>query len=371
MTDIQETLRVRNALRKTIEAVKEENQPLMADILTKVVIDALNKFQTKVNVGLQDSVSDLLDQFKRDIERQIFDIAQQWTLATRQEKFLFPRNCRFVYSKGSSTIVVIEQEPGRRTLTMDEGLLGIGTGAKTGRTVRKSILLPYVIFVMQWRQGLLVNAYTAWAKSPMRSLSDPVYNPILPNTHDNYNICTGDLIMPNGDISLGCERVISDYWQSEFNTDLANFWWDKVNLAPIRDVDTWEENSDDPFLFNDLNLGSKNKTVEDMIDFCLNAETDPESADLRHRLTAKIEEVSGQMFDKVMKYFKKRKIERLYPNDVEDALAKSLEDVLDEVCSIVIAMQNEVESLTAELTKDRKDIDHYGWEKRSDYWSQS
>jgi len=370
MAEMQSIIRLRSVLKETVRTISTENQPLMADILTKVVIETLDKFHKKLNVGVQDSISDLLDQFKRTIEREIFDVAQQWVLATREEKFLFPRNCRFVSSKGHSTIVVIEQEPGRRNITIDRGLLGHNPeGSKTRQTVRKSLWFPYVIFVLQWKGGRLVNAYTAWRKEPLTKLTDSVFNPVMPNTHENYAICTGDLVMPNGDISLGSERVISDYWQSVFNNDLSGFWWEKHDYDGMGTVEEWEENSGDPFLFNGVTLKSKYKTLENMIDFCIDNEQDPDSTELRRRLTEKIETCSEQMFVKVMKYFKKVKFDRFYPKEVEEQLARSMESVINEICDLVLVMQNEVNSLSSEVSRNRKDVDHYGWESRSPNWT--
>lgn len=356
------TIRLKKALDETLSLVSKENQPLVSDVLTKVVIDCLDKFQKKVNVGLQDSITDLLDQFKRDIQKEIFEIGQNWTLATRNEKFLLPNNCRFVSSKGLSTIVVIEQEPMRRSLTIDRGLLGTNTLAtRTNQTTRVSLLFPYVLFVLQWKNNRLANAYTAWRKEPIRQLTDDVFNPIVPNTHDNYAICTGDINIPNGDISSGVENVISDYWQSIFNTDLATFWWEKARIPQISTVEIWEENSDDAFLFNDINLRSKNKTLEEMIDFCCLAESDPNSVELRKRLSDTIETCSIEMFNKLIRYFKKTGFERFYPKDVQESVVKSMETILNEICDIVLALEQDLQS----ISKTEKS---HGWKPCSPCW---
>lgn len=364
---INDITRLRKALKETTEAIAANNEPVINDILTKVVIETLDRFQKKVNVGLQDSISDLLDQFKLDIEREIFEIGQQWTLATRHEKFLFPKNCRFVYSKGSSTIVVIEQEPIRRSITVDRGLFGLDLVRRMNQTSRVSLLFPYVIFVLQWKDSRLVNAYTAWRKEPIRLLSDPVFDPIMPNTHENYAICTGDVRMPSGDISLGSENVISSYWQSVFNTDLSNFWWNKKLHPKITTLETWVENSDDPFLFNDINLSSKHKTLENMVDFCCIAEVDPDSVELRKRLADKIELCTTDMFSKVMKYFKKTKFDRFYPKEVQENVALSMEGLLKEIYDILSVLQNDLDTIVVN-SKNRKDVDNYGWQPRSSMW---
>ena len=79
---------------------------LVQDILTKIVIETLHKYQQKVNVGIQDSMGDLLDNFKQKITQAIFDVANTWR-ASNQKPVLFPRGCRFCYARGESTIFVI------------------------------------------------------------------------------------------------------------------------------------------------------------------------------------------------------------------------------------------------------------------------
>ena len=61
---------LKTSFNECIKLVTKQNPALANDILTRVVIPTLDKFQKKINAGLQDSVSDLLDQFKKEIETE-------------------------------------------------------------------------------------------------------------------------------------------------------------------------------------------------------------------------------------------------------------------------------------------------------------
>jgi hypothetical protein len=98
-----------------------------------------------------------------------------------------------------------------------------------------------------------------------------------------------------------------------------------------------------------------------MVDFCCVAESDTNSVELRKRLADKIETCSKEMFDKVMKYFKKTKFDRFYPKDVQDNFAQSMEELLKEICDIVLVLQNDLNSFS-------KNADDYGWQASSPHW---
>lgn len=366
------------SFRECVGLITESNPTLANDILTRVVIPTLDKFQKKISVGLQDSISDLLDQFKKEIETEIFDVAQNWSLRNKQEKLLFPRNCRFAYTKGKSTVLIIEQDPIQRALTLDTRLVGrrgeVTSGNSTSghSTVRLPLQLPYVLFAFRWSNGLFQKCYTAWTKNSIQKLSDPIYDPLLPNIHHNYEICFGSMfqnrVFPS--IGEGCHEIISAFWQSTFNLDLDGFWWSKRNIPAIADATTWSE-SQDPFLFNNIDLPKQiGSTVESLVDLCLHKENDPDSLDLKKQLTKSIEACSDHMFTKLLKYFKKKKFDRFYPKEVESELTVAIESIIQELRNVVLVMNDQLETVSQQTHFSRKDVDHYGWEAvNKEFWN--
>lgn len=361
-------------LKSALEKVQVLDEALIQDILVRVVIATIDKYQQKLNVGVQDSVADLLDQFKRKMELEIFDIASKWNLNIEPQKFLFPKNCRFASSIGRSTIVVIENEPIRRTLTLDTGLLGEEERVRTNATERHNLLLPYMLFFFHFKkdEGIIgshrfVNAYTAWRKSPIVKLNDPIYNPILPNTHLNYNICLGNSLPTfTGSIAQICDSVQNYYWQSVFNTDLGKFWWDKQSIPSMRDVKTWSESSKNEFMYNEVQLHSGGKTVESMINFCIQASAPEGDNNLRHRLATLIEGCIEEFSQRVMRYFKNTKFEKLYPKEIIDPLQNSLTSMTDELSTLAAVMQDELESIARETNSHMGR--GFGWEQRAPSW---
>ena len=50
----------------------EDRTKLVEDVLAKVVIETIRKYQQRVNVGIQDSIVDLLSTFKLKVAEEIF-----------------------------------------------------------------------------------------------------------------------------------------------------------------------------------------------------------------------------------------------------------------------------------------------------------
>ena len=216
-----------------------------------------------------------------------------------------------------------------------------------------------------WYDGFFKKCYTAWGKQSLQRLDDPVYDPILPNIHKNYEICFGqmfrDRIFPS--IGEGCHEIISAFWQSTFNLDLSYFWWKKRRIPEIADATTWSE-SQDPFLFNNITLTQNNidgTTIESLVDLCFYKEQDPSSLDLKKQLRVCIEACSDHMFDKLLKYFKKKKFDRFYPKEIELELTYAIESVLQELRNLVLAMSKNLDTVSQQSLHNTKDVEHYGW----------
>lgn len=335
---------------------------LANDILTRVVIAKLDQFQNKISIGMQDSVTDLLDQFRKEIEQEILGITQTWMISSNGENFLFPINCRYVYSKGQTTVVVIEQPPGRRTVSLHRDLLNQPNSEKIRRV---NLLFPYVLFVFKWQNKKLIDAYTGWRSSPIGRLNDPVFNPILPNIHKNYQICWGNVVFANKEINIGCEEAITAFWSSLFNNDLSDFWWEKQQFDPISTLSLWEENSDNPFLFNEFQLASissQPRTLQDLLDFCTQNEHALDENELRKLISHKIDYTLNKMFKGIMRYFKNSKFDKFYPKDIQNSLKDGIQPLLDEILDFLIIFENEIK-----LIQKNQKID-YTVEAKGVFW---
>lgn len=369
---------LQQVIGSTVNQIRENKDQVVHDILTRVVIDCLKKYQLKVNAGVQDSVADLLDTFKLKVAREIFDIAQNWSLTTSREKALFPKDCRFLYNIGTSTIVVLESEPGLRTLTLDRNLCGVHAQGNARVTERHALPLPYTVFILHFisaRPGgggdRLSGVYVFWRTAPLSSLNDMLYVPILPNIHSGYNMCMGNDFMPSGNITEMCQETVEAFWGSAFNNDLSTFWWAKEAIdTRLGNVRRWKEAAqEDPLFMLSLNYAEA-ATLENRLNVCVGAheEQAPDSSVMRHRLADSIDKCTDQLFNKVLSYFRKTKFDRYYPQDVVENLGKSISSMADEMVALVLGVDLELQSLSEEIYRNRKDVGHFGWEPRGPFW---
>lgn len=365
------------AIQTTLAQIRSPgNQQVVEDVLTKVVVDCLRTYQKKVNVGVQDSVTDLLDNFKQKVTTEIFDVAQSWVIATKREKILFPTGCRFLYNIGQSTIVVVEEQPMVRTLMFDKNLMGDQVQGNSSHQERAAIALPYVYFVLHFKQNRVpVGLYTGWRTSRMKTVKDQLFCPLLPNIHVGLSVCMGrDYTISGQTITEVTEEVIALFWSSRFNNDLSTHFWNKADADPrISTLRYWiEESVDDPFFILNANL-TPAMTLDELMQSCIFAqdEVDPDSTQFRHHLSDLINECSEELFYKILKYFKSQKFEKHYPKEVTENLCASIKDVSSHLTAIVASMQAELQKVQQEVHITQKDRTHYGWEPRGIFWTNS
>lgn len=345
-------------LKKAAElAIKQSTDlDLIAeDVLTNVVIDTIRKYQQKLNVGIQDSVSDLLDGFKTSITEKITAIASNWRVANR-DYILFPRGCRFCYSKADNTIVIVEQEPQIRSLLFDTSILG----ERLSHSIvseRLAIALPYVVFILHFKKNHFCNMYCGWKNSPIKDLSDNIYHPILPNIHDNFSVCTG--VLPNNygeNITQKCDFIISHFWNSKFNNDLSKNWWKKSYLDyRLKSARTWSEESlKDPMFILQINP-TEQKSPKYFIKLITMHDFELDETSLKHTLSDSIDSCVESLFIKILRYFRNTKFDRYHPKDIKDILKKVLSQANTELSDLIFIIKTELQKLDKEITKIKSD----------------
>lgn len=358
----------------------EDKSSLVEDILTKVVIDSLRRYQQRLQVGVQDSVADLLATFKLKIAEEIWNASQDWVITTHREPVLFPPSCRYLYTLAGSTFVVIEQEPIVRTLRLDQSLLYASTSA-THFIQQKRLAIPYTTFILHLRntnpdgsgEEVFSNLYIGWRNSPLSTLKDEIYSPYLPNIHTNtYTVCTGhmDLKMAQTKgISTLTQTVISNFWNSNFNTDLT-FHWNAKELVPqIATVEEWEKNSqEDPLFILSIPLLYPIRLDDLITKICIATEKDaPETIDLRHKVTEMTDALAEELFRGIKNYIFKTKFDRFYPKDVTDNLAEVMESMAKDLRTIALGVELQLQNISEEVNGLR--ANSYKWKKRSSWWT--
>lgn len=354
---------------------------LVEDILTRVVVESLRKYQQKVNVGIIDSVSDIIDNLKNNLIDEVLLSSQGWMVGQNRKQILFPKNCRFLYTKGRSVIAVIEESPGTRTFRLDNNLLHQDrVSSNFGVTSPHGLAIPYSVFILSFDNDLrndkvsFRNMYLYWNKRPLATLDDQLYTPLLPNLHQNMTVCVGNEMTTNHNVPLSqqCGDIIGHFWNSNFNTDLSDKWWGRYTVdARLSDINSWKELSlENPLFACGLNLKPAQR-LKEVIDTAANAHTEV-SLDMeavKKRLVEIVDKASSDIEHGLMKYMKKTKFERFFPNDVKENLASAISTITDEIVVILNRMAYDLHQVEEENTRNQKDVKHYGWEGRGAFWS--
>jgi hypothetical protein len=333
-------------------------------VLSDVVLETIKRYQQKLNVGVADSVADLLDTFKQKVSTAIFEMDNEWRAASKTELLLYPRGCRFCYNRGHNTIIVIEQDPQVRSLSMPSEMLG-EEESRGGYDTRVALALPYSIFFFHFREGRFSHLYLGWRNRTLSSLNDEICRPVLPNLHDNLEVCLGRGNILTGSIDNQVRSVLHGFWGSQFNSDLSSHWWNKGNLDQrIRSANSWHDLSlEDPMFILSVPF-RRYKTVQEMVDFIAAEETVDES-EFRHRLGEQIDQHVEGLFNKIMRYFKKTKFERHAPKDIKQEIGKHVGEVAQELVEVIHALHLEIDSLKEEVRCEPPDT-----EPKSEFWSE-
>lgn len=336
-------------------------ESLVQSVLTSVVIDAIRKYQQKINVGIQDSVSDLLETFKRKVTQAILDAAGTWKVANR-EPVLFPRGCRFCYARGESTIFVIEEDPKVRSLLMSEGILDDRLFFRPNNE-RIALSLPYAVFVVHFRNNVLSGLYCGWRTLPLNNLNNLLSRPILPNIHDTLAVCMGRDApsLPN---ASPCEQTISAinyFWNSQFNNDISEVWWNKSLIDHrLQSARMWAQHSEsDPNFILTVDL-PEHRSLQYMIDLLVMHEQEPDENAFRHRLTDDIDKCVEGLFAGVMRYFKKTKFQRQEPTDIKESLREVITQATSDLTDIVFVLDQEIKKMALDLKEEKPKVQGQG-----------
>lgn len=358
-------------LQSSIETVVRSGNfdDLSKEILNRVIIEAIRTYTQRLNVGVQDSVASLVDDFKYKITRAVFESANTWRVNHR-EPVIFPLNCRFLYQRGESTLAIIEHSPQVRSLSFQAKMLGERVGIRH-EVERVALALPYIVFVVHFRrQGSIdqfSNLYCAWRNAPLAGLDDVLCRPVLPNIHENLSVCTGSLTVPNGTFAERVHTIIAHFWNSVFSGDLADYWWRKGSIdSRLRSTKVWEAKSVENSLFILECQFSQQGSVKDLINLLTSQEEAPDETQLRHRLTDSIEGCVENLFSKLLTYFKKTPSERHYPKDVTDSVTRALEACTKEMVDLVALLLQESRKLSDEFAQISGT--EYNWKKRGNFW---
>lgn len=354
-----------NSLDQVLENLGDLDR-FSKEVIDLVVKDVLSKFHHKLGAGVEDSVSDLLDNFKQKVVDRVIEDSDEWKIP-QSEFVIFPRNSRFLFQKGKSTIVVIEQDPTYRTLKLDKSLYS-SMGTET--TERFRLPLPYSVFVIHIKDQAVVNFSIGWRTTPLRSLDDILNAPCLPNLHANSEVCWGSGNKPtfsNEDsIAEICECSIASFWSSDFNRDLRTHWDHRKKISNFLISPKKWKTKDEIFMLSlDYTCQSTDYTIRDKINQMEGFSEEPDMDRNRQRLVELVDNQSDILFSKMINYFKRVKPDRFCPKSITDDLNNILKDCFQDYEDIYKSLKTEYRNLNRLIKKEERPV-----RKMSSNWSE-
>lgn len=344
---IQRFRSLKEAASLTGEELSQLEQ-LSEHVLTRVVIESIRSYQAKLEVGIEDSVADLLDNFKLAILQHIFDTAEGWH-SIQPQPFILPRDCRFCFRKGTNTVVVIEKHPHVRTLSFLAGMQEIGdTAVGADRSERATLSLPYTVFVFQFAKGVFNHVRCFWRTQPIHGFDDDLCNCVLPNIHVGGMVCLGTHPRKPTDICATCDEVIESFWTSRFNKDLSTEWEEKERISSLiatgRD---WQRNSETDPMFILRVPFRYHKSLREVIDGVGHGEEVSDSS-FRHKVSEEVDLCVKNLFHRIGSYVKRTKFDKYYPKEVTNALKHHVETSVAELVDLVAVLKHEVDKLSVQ-----------------------
>jgi len=169
---------------------------------------------------------------------------------------MLPPNCRYIEHVKDGSIVIIEEPPNIRTITIDMSFKhelydlkqrGILTkygyeNMKTDRMKYKlTLAFPYVIFIFYISNNIRQFGQVFLRTSPLFNLGDYLFKMPLFNISPEQNICFGNRESGEGSSLLSIiQKSIMSFWSTIFNNDYINNYESYSKIPIINNYLEWE-----------------------------------------------------------------------------------------------------------------------------------
>lgn len=304
---------------------------------TQTLIETkFNRTSQELLGNLGDEAENLILELKMDLCERIWDSFQNYKEMVKDTPIIMPDNCKIAYTKGIRTILVIEQKPQVRTVTLNRNLVKYEEIAKNATGVTKTgyrfnLAFPYVYFFMVFDEGKYEFHEVYFRNKMLTSSREHVHLAPIPNVftnsdHIHNNVCMGkgfaSEVASENSIAKKANLVISDFWQRTFNDDLGDGGHQKLDKR-ISDYDVWQENSkNDPLFVLSVNW-PKGKTVKGIVEKLLDSRKQTSKIDaVDKEIRTKLENGVAKLTNKIKDEIKNAKAKELSQFEL-DQMAKS------------------------------------------------
>ena len=250
-----------------------------------------------------------------------------------------PNGTKFFIANEEETILVIEQPPQVRTVTFSSKFMGLAGKKILGGQKSFQLAFPYIIFVMKFFGNRLQNLYLFYATEKLTLIDKQLYYPNLTNiASNNHVVCLGNVEF-SGNITEQAEKIISYFWQSEFNGDLSELYrvqkWSNLKFLSLK---TWQrESRKNPLFVLNTEFIKTKHTIKSFIEGMRKRNLEDEK-DYFDGLTEKfIEEKKEEIGKAVREYLEEIEIEQQYSKAVGRRVEACFENTMNEICDHLTA----------------------------------
>lgn len=216
-------------IQACVERLKQnELTRQMAGLLKVSTETVLNRAKANLDALMQEEAANPVSVFMAGAADRLTDTSVEWLDQVSGNLVVFPEGTRFVNRDNNTLTVVVEQKPTQRRINFQS------YATVNGRTnvVQNHyfVSLPYIQFIATFHKArknyTFATLKIVCTKAPLATINDKVYALPLPNVHQSHQVCTGGdhgMELPEGrdSILIKMNTLISEFWQTIFNTDLT------------------------------------------------------------------------------------------------------------------------------------------------------
>lgn len=240
---------------------------------------------------------------------------------------LFPQGTRFCFREGRNAAIVIEQAPQVRSIRVSHRLSG------SRNKDRYALAFPYTVFVVSLENGYFRRLNVFYRNNPIASLDDELFRANVPNIERDSSVCLRFPGHAERGIFARASEVVGYFWESEFNTDLRE-WYEmyQERESVFSSFDRWEvESRRNPSFMLTVQWVSSQTTLRSVIAVEMNRfererVEDAVSRNLERAFSQGMEGLQGAL----MKKMSALRVERRHSHVVTELLDQCERDSIEE-----------------------------------------
>lgn len=328
-------------------------------IINEVVKISFGQFAKKIETGAEDVAKLVVEELREKSLHAILETIVFYRSISKDEGFLFPDGTRFLFNRGLSKIVAVEQKPQVRSLALDESLWGDRRDQRGG-TKSFNLAFPYVVFVAIVSKEE-EKLYVYFRNKPLKSLDSKLYMPVFSNLDGSCSVCASQRTFSrNEPVNVKIEALISDFWQSLFNSDLDEFWRGRTNIDSRLELSVWRLQSQTQPMFPCEINWNQVCTLGQAMEKCSLAESGTEVSASDNQVSSKLKgllnDAADEVSEKLSRYLTSERLERYCPKSVKKDLAILVESMCGDMESLIRRLVLELGTARERIERQSEEV---------------